>query len=651
MANVSPGVYSKIIDLSTYVAEVPSTIGMIVALCEKGRDNELLFLASRSELVNEFGQPDITKYGKNYGQGPYCAYNFLGEAGSLYFMRVLPTDAAYSNIIINAVASSLDSTATINFSYNDSLNSYAEIQTALETAGSTYPIAVLYPIGRGEWYNALGVRITEDSNPTLNGVYVLDIYERQSDLSEVIIESFQVSFDPKAVDVNGDSLWIKYILTTYSSVLRCEMVKANDDYSGGYDQVVKVFDKDIGTVSLVLTSGSASITDNKQNFGDWETIAGTNYAYIVIAKDSRGNSVFGWLGTASGTGDESIAVYNQRAITGSDQNWAGGDIAEFDTGSIITYEIKKFNASIADAFLSSDPVPLKFGSEGTLLNVDGSLNTTVAATSLVNGYSGVTDDDVLDTENIYFSAVFDCGYPDAVKTAISTLVQTRKDAVALVDNGDNATATAAITARLNTHTFNNYYVALYEEYNKVFDSFTGQDVWFSPIFHMSYLLPRNDSVAEIWYAIAGFNRAAIDSIKELRFNPKLGQRDQFYLKQINPIVKFAQGYTPWGNLTSQAKTSAMQDLNIVRMVLYVKRALEQFCRNFIFEQNDALTWGAVQNQIAEFLERVKQKRGLYSYSVEVSATDYEKKRKTFHANIILEPTRVVEKIELNFFIK
>jgi hypothetical protein len=168
---------------------------------------------------------------------------------------------------------------------------------------------------------------------------------------------------------------------------------------------------------------------------------------------------------------------------------------------------------------------------------------------------------------------------------------------------------------------------------------------------MSYLLPRNDNVAELWFAAAGFTRGAIDNIKELRYNPRLGQRDQMYLKQLNPIVQFSAGYVVWGQLTAQAKPSALQDVNIVRLVLYCKRALEQFCRFFIFEQNDAITWGQVGGAITEFLEVIKNKRGLDAYTVEVGATDYERKTKTFHVNIVLQPTRVVEKIELNFFIK
>jgi phage tail sheath protein FI len=287
------------------------------------------------------------------------------------------------------------------------------------------------------------------------------------------------------------------------------------------------------------------------------------------------------------------------------------------------------------------------------------LDTTELENGLVKAYSGILTnpktgeyaDEILDPEWVYFSLVFDAGYPSDVKTAISTLCQTREDCVGILDNGDNNTVNDALSTRTNTHVFNTYYVALYESYNKVADIFTGEDVWFSPLYHMSYIIPRSDNAAELWFAAAGFNRTAIDSIKELRYNPRLGQRDQLYLKQLNPIVQFNAGYVVWGQLTSQAKASALQDLNIVRLVLYCKRAIEQFCRFFIFEQNDPITWAQVGTEVTEFLETIKQKRGLDNYSVEVSATDYERKRKTFHVNIILQPTRVVERIELNFFIK
>jgi hypothetical protein len=648
MANVSPGVFTKIIDLSQFVQAVPSTIGFISALTEKGEDNVLKFIGSRADYISEFGEPNISVYGKNYGQGPYCAYNYLGESGALYFMRVLSDNATFSNLRLDATIGATDTTAGYQITYVEGVNSTDEFGTNLQQSGTTYPICFLRPIGRGQWYNKLGIRLTAVSNPTLWDQYILDVYERQTDGEDVIVESFEVSFDPLARDSAGESLWIVDILNLYSSVLRAEMWIDQDTerYSAGYEENIRVYDKDIGTTTVTLTSGSALISDVKQDFSDWESAAGPA-DYVLIAKDARGTEIWGWLGAASGTDDEAIAVYSDRMLTS--QMW-NGNTTDFDVNTEVEYRVKKSYGSVADAFTSSEPVPMRKGSDGDLLQADGSLDTSEATTLLNQAYSGIIDDDVLDNENIYFSMVFDCGYPADVKSAISTLCQTRRDCVGILDNGDNATSTLAIAARNNTNTFNNYFVALYEEYNKVFDSFTGQDMWVSPIYHMSYLLPRNDTVAELWFAAAGFNRAAIDTIKELRYNPRLGQRDQMYLKQLNPIVKFNPGYVVWGQLTSQAKASALQDLNIVRLVLYIKRAFEDFCKFFIFEQNDEITWSLVAGQLVEFLEVIRKKRGLYNYSVQVGATDYEKKTKKFHVDVTLEPTRVVEQIQLNFFI-
>jgi hypothetical protein len=650
MANISPGVYTKIIDLSAYVAAVPGTIAFIAGLTAKGEDNVMKFVGSRGEFIGEFGDPNITDYGKNYGQGPYLAYNYLGESGSLYWMRVLPDDATYANFRIDGTLSDTDSSAGIQITYLSGVNSKAEIKTNLEAPdATTFPLCVFYPIGRGEYYNGISLRLTPHSNPTLNGVYVLDIYEKQSDNQDVIIESFEISFDPNALDLAGDSLWVEYVLQTYSTVLRCEMLKADGNYAPGYDLLVKVYDKDIGTVSVDEVGGS--ITDNKQNFSDWQTSPETgNATYMVVAKDGRGNSLYGWLGAATGTTFSSVNVFNGRDLDTASRGWVG-DLTAFDSGSTITYQIKKANTSISDTFVSSEGAPLKLGSDGSLKNSSGDLDTTVATEILANAYDGTVDDNVLDTELYYFSVVFDAGYPTDVKTQIVNLATTRRDCVAILDNGDNATFNASIDKRVQTHKFNTYYAALYEEFNKVYDIFTGQDVWFSPLYHIAYLLPRNDSVAEVWWAIAGYERGAIQSIKELRFNPKLSQRDQMYLKQLNPVVKFSDGYVVWGNLTTQARATALQDLNIVRLVLYAKKALETFCRYYIFTMNDGLTWSSVQNGVIEFLEDLKSRRGLDSYTVEVSATEYEKKRKTFHVNITLKPTRVVEKIELNFFIQ
>ncbi len=642
---ISPGVYVKIIDLSTYLQAVPASTGLVCALTEKGPDNELMFVGGRSDLISKWGEPNISHYGKNYGQGLYSMYNFLGESGSAFFMRCLPDNASFSNIRIDA-AETVDSTATISITYVDDINTKVEIDS--DITSNSEALCFLYPIGRGEYYNNIGVRLSEYSNPMISSVYVIDIYEKQSDGDDVIIESFDVSFDPNAVDTAGDSLFIEYILNSYSSVLRADMSKTNEDWSDGYDIAVKVFDKNIGTISLDKDGATALITDNKQVFTDWEQSLGSA-RYVITAVDGTGNKIWGWLGISSGDDNESCAVYQDRSLTSRGWN---DSVSLFDEDSTdIVYTIKKNFANISQPFVISEPAPLKKGSDGELKNADGSLNTTIATQLLSSGYAGNIDDSILDTEFLNFNLVFDCGYPTDVKTSINTLVTTRRDCVGILDNGDNASFTLAYDARLNTHNFNNYFVALYESYNKVYDTFTGQDVWFSPCYHMAYLLPRNDAVGEIWYAAAGFTRGAIDSIKELRYSPKIGERDSMYLKQLNPIVKFLEGNTLWGQLTAQAKPSALQDLNIVRLVLYCQKAISNFCKFFPFEQNDSITWDLINGEIVEFLENIKQRRGLDSYEVSVYSTDYMKKRKTCAVDITLTPVRILEKIELNFFIK
>jgi len=666
MANVSPGVFSKIIDLSTFVQAVPSTIAFLCGYSMKGRDNELVFVGSRAEYISEFGEPNITDFGKNYGQGPYIAYNYLGESGALFWIRSLPDDAAYSHLRVDSTMATSDASCSIFLSYDDSpIEDKDELRASLLTSGDTKPVGILYPIGRGSFYNSVGVRLTEHSNPTLNGVYVLDVYEKQTDGEDVIVESFEVSFNPSARDNSGDSIWITDVLSTYSAFLRFEMVQSilsgEPVYSDGYDLSVRVFDREIGTTSVELAGGSATITDIKQDFSDWETNPETGTAeYVVIAKDSRGNEIYGWLGASGGLDDEAVNVFPERLLTAATQGWNGTGLTNFDVDSTITYQIKRSFASIAAPFSSSEPVPLRKGSDGSLFDTSNDLDATVAETLLEQAYSGLLSspdfgggyvDEVLDPESIYFSLVYDAGYPSDVKTAMVTLCRTRRDCVCILDNGDNATSEAALDTRQTNHLYNTYFAALYESYSKVSDVFTGADIWFSPVYHMAYIIPRNDNVAELWFAPAGFNRAAIDNIKELRFNPRLGQRDQMYLKQLNPIVRFAQGYTVWGQLTSQAKASALQDLNIVRLVLFIKRAVEQFCRFFIFEQNDLVTWGQVSASIVEFLDIIQKKRGLTAYEVDVGASDYEQKTKKFHVNITLTPTRTVEQIELNFFIQ
>lgn len=590
--NVSPGVYTRIVDLSEYVRQVPSTIGFIPIICEQGPDNQLV-LTNSNDFFLDFGEPDINYVGKNWGSGPYVASSFLTQSDSLYVVRCMPDDAQYAVVPFSSDSVVVDSSAETYVDWTettiDGPTNTDTLDTWLTTGGggTKDPCFVFYSVGRGAFYNQFQIQIERPSDSYKSieeNMYIVSIYKRKDNFVETsaldagtyeyaIVEQYQVSVDPTQLDSGGGTAFIEDVINNNSRYVR---VKANAD-------------------------NCARAVANNANFAS--------------------------------------PTFTPSSVTSWPTNMGGPSVN----------------------LVSMD---------GGLLDSDGNVVASVAKNLIYNCYLGTlnkptdntTDlDDIIDKEKIYFSLVFDGGYPDKdIKGALVSLTTTRGDCLAVTDNGDNATPTAALSRRSSTNSASTAYtsslnyraVAIYEGYTKVYDGYTGRDIWITPVFHMAKILPYTDNVSEVWYAPAGFNRALISNVKEMRYNPRLSVRDSFYLAQLNPIVRFQDvGDVVFGQLTSQRRPTALQDVNVVRMVLYVQRAIEQFCKYYIFEQNDEDTWGAIATQINSFLGVVQQRRGIREFTVDVGSTEYEYKSKKIHVNITIVPTKVVEQINITFFIK
>lgn len=692
---VSPGVYTKIIDLSEYVRSVPSTIGFICIYAPKGPDREFILTNARDFFL-DFGEPNITYGGKEFGQGMYVAANFLKNSDSLYVIRVTQEDAAYSNVAFVVDMATIDleygtPPKVYPMSFTD-LNTEDELRALvgitidpttleIESAGAmsndllltsngadfgltaeymandmvpNCPL-VLIGAGRGEWYNNFKIGLTPHSNSQLRaqGIYVLDIYKRQTqdawvdigdrpvvwkDNDELVgdetncgIEfggtsfdpeaeaytayedckdqrgyytpqyeiaySFEVSFDPDQLDDSGDSMFIADVINQYVR------------------EIEAIADVEVCQQLVAITANIDPI--------DWSEY----FVELVWEDEAETVPMLDPFQEALG-----LEVQLTRSTPILMENGEDGQYSQYSTDS--TERTNWRTAMLAEMVKAY---------QGQLVRVKSKDPLAVTA--------GPNVDEVLDTEDYYFSLVFDGGYPTEVKDSIFELVRNlRKDCVGIVDNGDNSSPRSALYSRQYKHKYNTYHMALYECYSNIYDMYTGRYLWITPVYHMANLIPYTDTVGEIWWAAAGFNRGTLDTIRVARYSPRLGERDQFYLNQINPIVKFNVGYTVWGQLTTQKRPTALQDLNIVRLVLYIKRALEQFCKYYIFELNNEDTWNRISSNINLFLNVIKEKRGLYSYAVEVGATEYEIKAKQVHVNVTLNPTRVIEQIHLNMFI-
>jgi len=729
---ISPGVYTKIIDLSEYLQDIIGTVGFIPILSKRGPDNKLVLVTSNEQFYTTYGQPNILDYGKYFGQGPYIATQHLGVSSHLYVLRALPTDATYSHVVIgmqeqdyilNTTYSS--SSAGIPLSrltmvplfldgqnhpytghatneYPSTVDVYI-LDTVLNTADTegymnpdlTGGVGVVHGmlmyfrgLGRGGSYNDFAIQLTRHVNSELFGIYVLDIYETRADGSDVIIESFNVSFDPDVIDQGGDSLFIEDVVNKFSANVRCkvnrEALHELELYKMDFYKNDPTLPEDATQYIVLDENGQKTDLGFKAAVIEFASL---DYTYAQHILDMTLQDLT--IARAMPTSTTQEIIDRNKAVTAALLEVSTARAA-VDTAKATledAYQLDIMNLGDADPSVAGvQPWHFREGSEGSLLYNDkatGKVQVSYpeAVHLLVEAYSGLLKkadlelivdpvtgnarapkdvyvDEIFDLDWIYFSLVYDAGYDPDVKDAAYTLCNTyRRDCMLISDCGDNMDYqdvedyVGGNPAIPSGRPWDSRYVARYEPYSRIYDKFVGRDLWVSPVYHMAQSIPLSDSLYEIWYAVAGLNRGMLESIKELRWSAKLGERDYLYLLQVNPIVHFPQGYTIWGNLTTQKRPTALQDVNVMRLVLYIKRALEQFCKYFIFEFNDQTTWNQIKVGITPFLDAIKSRRGLVSYSVEVGATDYEFKSKICHVNVTLTPMKVIEKIELNLYVK
>ena len=610
---LAPGVYSSVSDLSTFIDTAPSTIGLIAIISESGRDNEIVQV-SRQGFLKEFGKPDISYTNdKRFGFGPYVAESFLSESNSMYVIRCLPDNATYSNIFIrtgdvldfDASGLATDQTCTCNITSITDLRTVSDVTGELSagidaTSGGQYTVVAFRGLGRGEYYNNLLIDINQHPNTGLLGVrqdlYIVDIYQLQKYSNRI---------------ATADSTTTGYLYADYVQVENYEVS----------------FDPD----SKDMAADSLFIEDVINRYSSFVRVDTNRTILKEIARRTKLDVGSGYI----------------------DINFADGFVQSFINANN-NFEISYGN-------------PMLYGSSGDLFTQYG-INTDTTATAypakiLTRAYSGILGSaqdgtsapvvGVLDTENYQFDVIFDAGYPEEVKTAIVELTNLREDCICIIDNGEHFTATQAINDRTGGETFgyNSPFVSLYEPYSKVNDPYTGIDLWMPPSYHVAKIIGYNDRTTQVWYPLAGTNRAIVNNIKELRYNPNLGDRENFMKYQINPIVKFTTGYSLFSQRTSLRKTSSLQELHIVRLKNYIDRLLKKFCLNFIFELNDDETRAKIRKEINILLSEIKSNRGLDSFSVLIPTSEYDIKRRRISVNIELTPVHAVEQIFLTYSIK
>jgi len=302
------------------------------------------------------------------------------------------------------------------------------------------------------------------------------------------------------------------------------------------------------------------------------------------------------------------------------------------------------------------------GSDGPMYTKSGALDWSAMKSPMMLAYRGTiinpdTGEDVsyiTDTEDFEISVVYDAGYDEDVKSEILGLCEARNTCFAILDNGfylenGNKNAKAAIDKRLTTQNWSNYRAALYEPYTKIYDAYTGKYVWMTPIYHVVDLMVKTARDYDIFWAFAGMRRGAITtSIKDYRYLLQGGYRDQFKDNELNPIVRFTNGGDVlWGNWTTQQTPSALKNIHVVLCLQYIQRTLEKNLKQYVYEFNDEYTYALIKNSVNNFLSELQSQRALESFSVSVTATDYQKRNNQCQVDINLKVTGVIEIINVS----
>ena len=235
-------------------------------------------------------------------------------------------------------------------------------------------------------------------------------------------------------------------------------------------------------------------------------------------------------------------------------------------------------------------------------------------------------------------------------TSIITNTQNRGDNIFVLDLVDYGSALTSVTAQASA--INTSYASSYWPWLQIVDPGTGQNVWVPASTMIGGVYAFNDSIAEPWFAPAGINRGGLGTVIRAEQKLPASSRDTLYAGKVNPIATFpGTGVVVYGQKTLQTKASALDRVNVRRLLIALKSYISQVANNLVFEQNTIATRNAFLAQVNPYLTSVQQRQGLYAFKVIMDDTNNTPDvidRNELIGQIYLQPTKTAEFIYLDF---
>lgn len=348
----------------------------------------------------------------------------------------------------------------------------------------------------------------------------------------------------------------------------------------------------------------------------------------------------------------------ENAETGSNIDFA------FDGGGVgLTYEAtgsatndmikRQFTLAFQGGFDGQSPAVTKqLGSNITSGNSQGfDLSSSTANGSLAysKAIAAISNADEWDINMVVTPGVIRSLHPSVV-TEVTDMVEARQDAFYISDFAAVNDTIEQVTEQANSVDTN--YVATYYPWVRTVDTNTNKLVSVPPSVLLPAVYAANDNIAAEWYAPAGLNRGGIVGAVSVVNRLTHEERDTLYENKVNPIAAFpGQGISAYGQKTLQDRPSALDRINVRRLLIGVKKFIASTSRFLLFEQNTATTRARFINTVNPYLESIQQRQGLYAFKVVMDETNNTPDvidRNILAGQIFLQPAKAVEFIVIDF---
>lgn len=668
---VSPGINTSEIDLTTVIPSISTTEGAIGGVFGWGPIDKFILVDSENTLAARYGKPT-----NDNAETWFSAANFLAYGNRLYVSR------AATSTTYNAVANSATSA-------NYQIKNADHFQTVTVSTGTEF--VARYP---GTLGNSLKVSVCEtvdQYSKTIDPKSGASVGGAAANLHLEQLANASISISVNSKIANVVLQWDDGAANlVYAEVKNATTQILNSLTIGDY---VQVGNSSIGTQYLKIKSLPAEIDFDDDTlvyfditFEDTFKLS-TNFVGTTIPRAwEYFNTVSNAPGTSQSVTDAGSTVVDQLSVVVVDEDgkFSGTPGTVLEVYQNVSRAIDAKNVDGTTAFFktvindsskyiwsTSDLPDATSAVSSSIINstatapytksfitgTDDESESTIPIGDLARAYDLFADTTSVDVSLII--AGLARGGSQVANYIIDNVAEKRKDCVVFVSPEKTDVFGAGVEGNqaLNIKEFretlrNSSYAVMDSGYKYQYDKYNDVYRYIPLNGDIAGLTARTDDVRDPWFSPAGFSRGQIKNVVKLAYNPTLADRDVLYKNDVNPVVTFpGKGTVLFGDKTALGRQSAFDHINVRRLFIILEKTVSTAAQSTLFEFNDEFTRAQFKNLVEPFLRDVQGRRGIYDFRVvcdETNNTAEVVDSNRFVGDIYVKPAKSINFIQLNF---